>query len=134
MRHPAATSRGLISLFLASCVLLLGSCGETEPSEPSLLGTWVGVYTDTEGTEYQFTLSFNADGTMGAIAGGEAGPTASGTWTLAGLVVDASYSYDESGQSFTIRGTMSADGASMDGTYGPGIYPAGLGEFSVQKE
>ena len=133
MRHPAPTSRSLPALVLVSCVLALGGCGETEPSLPNLLGKWVGTYTDGEGTAYDYTLFFNADGTMGAIAGLGDTPTGSGTWTLAGAVVDGSYTY-ESGQQFTIRGSISADGERIDGTYGPGIYPLGLGEFTVQRE
>ncbi|HEX7024948.1 MAG TPA: hypothetical protein VF187_09030, partial [Gemmatimonadales bacterium] len=97
------------------------------------LGTWIGVYTDTEGAEYDYTLVFNADGSMTATAGVDTAPAATGSWTLTGLQVDASYVYD-GGQSFTIRGMMSGDGATMTGTYGPGIYPLGLGEFSVEKD
>ena len=134
MRFALALVRHAAFPLLTLGASLTAACGGSEPSEPSLLGTWVGAYTDTEGTEAGYTLTFNADGTMIAMTGVETGPTASGTWTLAGLVVDASYAYDETGQQFTIRGTMSADGASIEGTYGPGIYPAGLGEFSVQKE
>jgi len=34
----------------------------------------------------------------------------------------------------TSRGSISTGGERIDGTYGPGIYPLGLGEFTVQRE
>lgn len=120
-----------------TCVLLLAAslavaCG-SEPSEPSLLGTWIGTYDDAGEDEEDYKLVFNANGSMTAAAGLEDGPQAEGTWKLTGLQVDATYSY-EAGQQFTIRGTMSEDGATMTGTYGPGVYPAGLGYFTVEKQ
>jgi hypothetical protein len=66
---------GMSVLVLAFCVTAIGCDGETDETDPKLVGTW--VYTDGEGKTQTYTFNGNGDYTIV----NRDGETLKGTWS-----------------------------------------------------
>ncbi len=79
-------------------------------------GTFIGTY---GGTVY-FMFEFNSDGTLEVAANNENDPdVGSGTWELNNDVLTADYTYDTSGEEYSIKGTLTQtnDQAKISGNW-----------------
>lgn len=135
MRHLLAAGRRIVSLALALAVISLAACGETEPSGPDLVGTWVGSYGGLGGgAGVQFALLLAADGELGVIDGPGFTPEAAGTWSLTGNIVTGTWTYDVGGETRSFSGVLSGNDDELEGTWGEGSNTSGAGTFEVHKQ
>ena len=127
---------------IAAFTIFLGGCKKSDttstPTNASVVGTWMGTgqYGTTSGTPtYPFTLTFKANGTVDVVGNNStAADTGTGTWTLTGDVLTASYIYVSSSAAYSISGRFSASLTTMTGTIGLGSSTTGVGLFSVTKQ
>jgi hypothetical protein len=105
----------------------------TYPAE----GLWVGKYgsgatTPTAG----FSMVIESGGKV-TVADGDnitSSSKAIGTWTMAGNVFQATYTYMNGGSTFTIKADWSNDGKMTNGTWGSGSNPSGSGTWYMDRK
>lgn len=115
--------------FLLSAMLFTNCKKEECAAIPDYNGKWVGTYDSNN----NFTLLLSDLGVLGVIDGLGDVSQATGTWTIIGKNFRGTYRYNNSGNMFSIAGTVSDDDKTITGTYGSNTSTTG-GTFTVTKE
>lgn len=122
-------------------VFLISSCSKddtTTTTNSNPTGTWSGTgqYGTSGGVPtYAFTLNFKANGTVDITGNNSTAiDVATGTWTMVGDSVRATYIYISSTAQYTLSGKFSAGSNVMAGTIGLSPNTTGVGLFSVTRQ
>lgn len=119
--------------------LLFSACKKDDVDPPvyPIEGLWVGKYGNGAAAPNSgFSMVVESGGRV-TVADGDNitnSSKASGTWTLAGNVFTATYTYSTPGGStFSIRADWSNDGTLKNGTWGAGASPTGSGTWFMNR-
>jgi hypothetical protein len=129
------SGRTLIASALVAGALAMG-CGDgTSPSNPAIVGKWVGMYgSDTTTPSNDYTFLVHANSTIGVIDGLGNTAEASGTWSRVGDTVSATYTYFSDSSTYSIRGVLNAGEDTLIGTWGADTSVTDGGNFFVVKQ
>ncbi len=121
-----------------TAIFFTAGCSKSDTAiATSVEGKWVGNSTSgIGGPVYYLALNFKTAGVVTVEANNSAAPDlASGTWSLVGDSVRATFTYTAGTMStFSLAGKYSSNSNVMTGTIGNGASSSGTGTFSVTKQ
>ncbi|MDE3213508.1 MAG: hypothetical protein KGM98_09765 [Bacteroidota bacterium] len=131
-----------ITLFALAIIIVMSifSCSKKNATTtPSVVGYWAGVYGNgiaTPSIFYSFLIRSN--GTVRIYANNAdtaAADLAVGNYSYTSSTITINkYSYINGTGTYSVTGTLSADGKTWSGTWGAGANTTGGGTFSVTKQ
>jgi hypothetical protein len=119
---------------------LFTSCKKSDtcptPTYP-IEGSWYGKYgtgTATPASGYSMVVEPGGSVTVADGATITTSSKASGTWTLAGNVFKATYTYSGGGATYSIQANFNNAGKLESGTWGPGTNVSGSGTWFMDRK
>jgi hypothetical protein len=126
-----------LGTLMLAAALFFSSCKKDDDPVYPMEGLWVGKYGGLSSSPSSgFSMVVESGGKI-TVADGDnitSSSKATGTWTVAGGVFKATYTYTTpGGNTFTIQANWSNKGTLTGGTYGSGANPTGGGTWFMNR-
>ena len=122
-------------VFIALGLLVFAACKKSEtPAVYNIDGLWMGHYGngDSGVIDRYYAFAIKPCGLITVEADDSVSPgTAHGTWTLVGDSFKTTYSYINSGPTYSAVAKFDKNVATLNGTWGPGTNNSGGGRFHM---
>lgn len=128
-------------LMIASIAIAMVSCKKDKdetPPPPSVVGFWKGKY-GNGATTYPtaaYAFLFRSNGTVRVFEGADTTTAgkAEGTYTVSGTTVNTTYTYLNSGPTYSTTAVTDAKFTLLEGSWGSGTNTTNGGRFFVNKQ
>ena len=122
-------------VFIALGLLVFAACKKSEtPAVYNIDGLWMGHYGngDSGVIDMYYSFAIKPGGLITVEADDSVSPgTAHGTWTLVGDSFKTTYSYINSGPTYSAVAKFDKNAATLNGTWGSGTNNSGGGRFHM---